>query len=613
MAGDVRGGSEMGDSAASLGEQENFAYHLIDTAQVIVLVLDVQGRILLANRFLEELSGFRFDEIKGEDWFSTFLPERDRGRIRRLFLKAVSNIRTGGHVSPILVRGGSERDIEWHSKTLYDSDGRTVGLLSIGVDVTERIKAEEALRRSEERYRAIVQQQSELISRFTPDGTLTFVNDAYARYFGERPSDLLGNKFWHHIPPEHHAALKAHIASLGAANPLATIEHAVLTPKGVRWQQWMDRAILGSDGEMVEVLGVGRDITARKQAELALEKERERLYSLLDGLPAIVYLHDRQYVVHFANRAFRETFGSGEGRRCYEALRDYDGPCEDCRTQEVLDTQVPQRSECLLARTGRSYQIFSYPFTDVDGTPLALELWIDDTERKESERALRESESALRRLSAQLLNAQEEERKRIALELHDSIGSSLTGIKTFLQAALTRHRRGESVEDALEHLLVVTDGAIEESRRIMTDLRPSILDPFGIVRTLGWFCREFARMHPTIHVEEDLDVSEAEVPDALRIVIFRVVQEAFHNIAKHSGAEYAAIGFRKEDGRLRLTIEDNGKGFDAAESSAMRRRGQGLGLASMKERTELSGGRLEITTVPGEGTVVRASWPVDAS
>ncbi len=613
MSGDVRSGTDMRDSAAGLGEQENFAYHLIDTAQVIVLVLDVQGRILLANRFLEELTGYRFSEIKGEDWFSTFLPEGDRGRIRRLFLKVVNNVRTGGHVGPILTRDGSVRDIEWHSRTLYDGEGRTVGLLSIGVDVTDRIKAEEALRRSEERYRAIVQEQSELISRYTPDGTLTFVNEAYARYFGESPSELLGNKFWHHVPPEHHAALKAHIASLGVANPLATIEHAVLTPEGVRWQQWQDRAVLGSDGETVEILGVGRDITARKEAELALEKERQRLYALLDGLPAIVYLHDRQYVVHFANRAFRETFGSGEGRRCYEALRNYGGPCEDCRTQEVLDTQVPQRSECLLAKTGRSYQIFSYPFTDVDGTPLVLELWIDDTERRESERALRESESALRRLSARLLSAQEEERKRIARELHDSIGSSLTGIKTFLQAALTRHRRGEPVEEALEHLLAVTEGAIEESRRIMTDLRPSILDDFGIVRTLGWFCREFVRMHPNVFVEEAVDLSEAEIPDTLRIVIFRVVQEAFHNIAKHSGAEYVTVDFRVREGRIHLAIEDNGRGFDVSAVLGLRQRGQGMGLTSMKERTELSGGVFEIQSVPGEGTVVRASWPVDLS
>lgn len=600
---------EPADADGSLVEQEHFAYNLLDTAQAIVLVLDTQGRILLINRFMEELSGYRFQEIKGEDWFSTFLPHRDRGRIRRLFLKAVNNIRVGGHVSAIHTRDGRERDIEWHSRTLRDPDGRTVGLLSIGVDVTGRKKAEEALRRSEQRYRAIVQDQTELISRFTPDGTLTFINDAYARYFGEKPADLLGTKFWHHVPLEDQPSLREHIASLGATNPLAAIEHPVLTPKGVQWQQWTDRAILGSDGKVVEIQAVGRDVTARKGVELALEKERKRLYSLLDGLPAFVYLHDREYVVRFANRAFRETFGNVEGRRCHEVLRDHDLPCKDCITTQVLDTQSPQRSECTLSKTGRSYQVFSYPFTDVDSTPLALELWIDDTEQKESERALRKSESALRSLSAQLLKAQEEERKRIAVELHDSIGSSLTGIKMFLQNVLGRLKSGEAAEDAVEHLLSVTQNAIEESRRIMTDLRPSILDDLGLIKTINWFCREFTKMNPTVFVEESIEVAEEEIPDDLRIVIFRVMQEAFHNIAKHSGAEYVTVSFRKHEGRIRLTIEDNGEGFDYDPGSFTNQKSQGMGLTGMKERTELSGGKFEIRSALEEGTEVRVSWP----
>ncbi len=597
------------DTAGSIGDQEDFAYQLIDTAQAIVLVLDAQGRILLTNRFMEELTGYRFDEIKGEDWFSTFIPERDRGRLRRLFLKAVGNIRTGGHVSAILTREGAEREIEWHSRTLYGQDGQTVGLLSIGLDVTERRRAEEALRRSEERYRAIVEQQTELISRYTPDGTLTFVNDAYARYFGEKPLELLGNKFWHHVPAEDQPALMKHIASLGPDRPLATIEHPVLTPDGVRWQQWRDRAVLGSDGELVEILAVGRDITDRKEAELKLEKERQRLYALLDGLPAVVCLHDREYIIQFANRAFRESFGSGEGRHCYEVLRGYEGPCGDCMTQKVLETLAPHRSECALEKTGRTYQVFSYPFTDVDGTPLALELWIDDTERKESERALRESESALRALSSRLLKAQEEERKRIAVELHDSIGSSLTGIKMFLQNAMALLKGGESAESALEHLLWVTQNAIEESRRIVTDLRPSILDDLGIVKTVGWFCREFMRMHPNVFVEEVVDVQEEEIPDDLRIVIFRVMQEAFHNIAKHSGAEFVTVDFRRADGKIQITIEDNGGGFDVDSIEVLRKQAQGIGLTGMKERTELSGGVFELRSTPGMGTEVRASWP----
>ncbi|MFH1594128.1 MAG: PAS domain S-box protein [Candidatus Omnitrophota bacterium] len=129
-----------------LRRQKDFAESIVKTVQVIILVLDVDGRIIRFNQHMEKISGYSLKEVQGKDWFTTFLPERDQKRIRELFLKAISNIQTHGNVNVIIAKDGREREIEWYDRILRDADGRVSGLLVIGQDVTEHKKAEEQLR-----------------------------------------------------------------------------------------------------------------------------------------------------------------------------------------------------------------------------------------------------------------------------------------------------------------------------------------------------------------------------------------------------------------------------------------------------------------------------------
>ncbi|MFH2044176.1 MAG: GAF domain-containing protein [Pseudomonadota bacterium] len=126
----------------ALYKEHEFSKNILNTAQTIIVVLDLGGYIISINTFMEELSGYRLDEIKGKEWFSTFIPARERDNIRVLFKKAVGDIRTKGIVSSILLKDGSERDIEWYDRTLKDKNGKIIGLLVTGQDVTERKRAE---------------------------------------------------------------------------------------------------------------------------------------------------------------------------------------------------------------------------------------------------------------------------------------------------------------------------------------------------------------------------------------------------------------------------------------------------------------------------------------
>jgi signal transduction histidine kinase len=239
-----------------------------------------------------------------------------------------------------------------------------------------------------------------------------------------------------------------------------------------------------------------------------------------------------------------------------------------------------------------------------------LQLEIAERERAEGE--LRSSEKELRFLSSQLLTAQEDERRRISRELHDTIGQSLSAVKFTVENVLQEvgeEGSGKGLQ-SLQSAIRMVQGAVEEVRRIQRNLRPPTLDDLGLLATISWFCREFEGVYSDIRIEREIDLEETDVPDSLKIVIFRVLQEALNNVAKHSRTHSVQLALRKTDGRVEMEVRDNGVGFDAEEAFSRKGTERGLGLFSMKERTELSDGHFSVEAAKGTGTTIRASWPV---
>jgi len=147
-------------------------------------------------------------------------------------------------------------------------------------------------------------------------------------------------------------------------------------------------------------------------------------------------------------------------------------------------------------------------------------------------------------------------------------------------------------------------------RSMQGDLWPYVLDDIGLVATVDWFCREFEKNHSGLAVEKANDIPEEEIPSSVKIVIYRIMQEAMINVAKHSQASHVTLRLTKGDRRIEFTVADNGIGFDPEETIAKRAPWGGLGLLSITARTELSGGRFGIESSKGKGTIVSASWPL---
>jgi signal transduction histidine kinase len=369
-------------------------------------------------------------------------------------------------------------------------------------------------------------------------------------------------------------------------------------------------------------------------------------FSLLEGLPAFVFVQDSEYRIHYANRVFRCLFGDPANQTCFEILKGADKPCKNCPTKEIFRTGLPQQRDWGIIKD-KTYAIYEYPYRDANNSVSVLKLGIDITHRKtmetelinarkdlenrvqmrtaeltrsnealqaeiaERERiqeSLEKSREEQRLLSLSLLHAQEIERKRIAMELHDSLGGSLSAIKFRIEHAIRQLERplAPGTIKSFDDVVGMLQNLIEEVRRIHQNIWPSILGDFGLITAIGWHCRKFEENYSHIHIEKSLSLEESDTPDVLKIVIYRIIQEALNNVAKHSAADYVAILLGKGNGVIELKIRDNGQGFNAAEVQ----KSTGAGLSGMRERAKLSGGSIEIES-GGTGTEIRALWSTE--
>ena len=389
-----------------------------------------------------------------------------------------------------------------------------------------------------------------------------------------------------------------------------------------------------------------QEILKRKQAEKMLLEKQTDLITILENSPIMMFLVDRDKRVRNVAHAVEEFTGKraeeilgrrgGEVLRCFHAMDDpkgcgYGPACKTCEVRQMVTNafetgQDHYRSEVMLPleRDGEKAEMNFYVSAALlasNNKELVLVCIEDITERRQAEKALlkakdelekrvEERTAQLRDLSSKLLVAHEEESKRIGRELHDGLAQTLSAIKVWVEAALTQVDKNKlpDMTKSLESVVPLAQSAVEEIRRISKNLRPAILDDFGIIATVSWLCQEFETIYSRIGVEKEIDIEESDVPDVLKIVIFRISQEALNNIAKHSKANQVHLSLTKRGDIIELTISDNGKGFDVEQTLSGGRPERGLGLASMRERATLSGGKLVIDSQHDTGTTVRASW-----
>jgi PAS domain S-box-containing protein len=276
LARAIRYAIERKQADEMLRHERDFANGMIETAQTIVLVLDTQGYIVRFNPYMEEISGYALAEVQGKDWFTIFLPERNRERIHRLFLNAIGGISTRGEVNPIVTRDGREREIEWYDKTLKDVEGIVVGLLSIGQDITERKQAEEKLAASEGELRALFAAMTDVVIVYGADGRYIKIAPTNPINHYRPLDDMLGKTVHDILPKEQADYIVAKIGEAIQTGRVITGEYTLQLGSKERW-------FATSTSRLSEntAVWVAHDITKRKQNEKELKAYSEHLEEMV--------------------------------------------------------------------------------------------------------------------------------------------------------------------------------------------------------------------------------------------------------------------------------------------------------------------------------------------
>ncbi len=233
-------------------------------------------------------------------------------------------------------------------------------------------------------------------------------------------------------------------------------------------------------------------------------------------------------------------------------------------------------------------------------------------ERHRQIRGLEKLNKELSNLTSRLVSAQENERKRVSYDLHDNVWQTLLAIRSEIERLFSNRdgMDGAALQDNSKKVMGAILDLVGNIRSMQGDLWPYVLDDIGIVATIDWYCREFEKKHSELTIETHSELGEDEVPSPAKIVIYRILQETLNNVVMYSRASHVTLRLMKKDQAMEFTVEDNGTGFDPEETIAKKSPWGGLGLLSIKARTELSGGSFVVESAKGKGTTVSATWHV---
>jgi len=512
---------------------------------------------------------------------------------------------------------GSIRWVRGKGKVLRDAAGNPQRMVGLNADITEKKRAQEALRQSEVRLARAEAFSLVMLAHVGLDGSWLKVPQTLCELLGYTEQELLAGTFGDVTHPDDFEAdwsqrqrlIRGEIKSFD-------LEKRYIHKEGHTLWVYLNCSVVEDDaGKPVHFITYIRDITDRKFAEQALLESNERNQAILRALPDLMFLQNKQgiYLDYYARdrqdlyvppesflgKSMNEVLPAELSERIMATFKQLDG---------TVETQVFEYS---LEIAGEERH-FEARIVSAEGDKF-LTIVRNVTESRRAADALRNSEEKLlvsnregRELAARLITAQESERRRIALLLHDDLSQNIAA----LGVAISRLKRrppatNELMADELDQLGAQTSELTTRIRKLSHQLHPEVLEHVGLVAALESELAEFGH-NEKIKVEFRVEVKGEHIPLDVSGCLYRVAIEALRNVSRHSGATSATVSLAEDDVCFTLEVSDSGQGFDVERA----RRGTGLGLISVEERVKLLQGSLQVASKPGGGTVLLARIPL---
>lgn len=493
--------------------------------------------------------------------------------------------------------------------------------LSFALDHFSRLETQARAEQHFRHFSTIAESTGDAVVASTLEGIVTGWSRSAEQMFGYAGVEMMGQPITRLEPEDRSEETDALLARVVAGESVRALETVRLHKDGTPITVVMTLApIMGPDPDrrgasrVSGVSAIYRDITRHKQAEATATREYAFSEAMIDSMPGILYFYDDAGVFLRWNQNFSTVSGytDDEIRTMHptdffeEAARERVG----ARIQEVFDLGESSIEADFIAKDGTATPYF---FTGkrllFDGRPCLAGVGIDISQRKVVETELKAQAELLKATSRQLMAVQENERRHLARELHDTIGQELTALS--LNLTLISQALPAPVQETLGHRLedsqLLLEDTLQHLRDIMVELRPPGIDELGVFAALREHARRVAQRSALELVVKGEEPKPRLAP-ALAIALFRIAQEALNNCAKHAHATALEITCQQEGGRVMLSIADNGQGFNP--KTRITRDGlHGMGMTTMHERAEAIGATLDIHSEPGQGTRINVAFP----
>jgi PAS domain S-box-containing protein len=584
-----------------------------------MIFINKRGKVVYANKVCEEVMGYKRDEYYSPDFdFQCLIAPESLDKIESAFKKHMDGKEVEPYEYTLLNKEGKRIDAIITTKLMnYEGERAILGIVT---DISEQKWVEQALRKSEESYRYLVENANDIIYKTDYTGHFTFFNPIAAKTTEYPPEDLLGRHYLDLIHPDYRKDTEEFYKSQFKERlPSTYYEFPIITKSGKEIWLGQRAQLVQEDGCILGFHAVARDITERRRVEEALRESEERYRQLVEHAPAAILEFDLENQKLVAvNDVLYEFLGYTN---------------EEIKSMKAIDFLAEESQELYLERLGKTLAGETVPDTVEyklrgkggrelwarlntrlvydKGKPRMANIVLHDiTDLKRAGEALGESETRLRSLSIQLMKAQEKERMRLSKELHDELGQALALLKHRMRSIQSQLQKGQSsLQAECEETTHYMDEIIENVRRLSRDLSPSILEDLGLTSALQWLAENFDKQY-SLRTSFDFDNIDDLFPKAAQTNLYRISQEALTNIVKHAEARHVSFAVKENKGSVTLSIEDDGKGFDVNGVRTLHSPEKGLGLEVMDERARMLGASLHIRSQVGEGTRITLTIPI---